>query len=32
LMLLKEGTIQNKWSFKSYPKGMTLNGSTLTLQ
>jgi uncharacterized membrane protein YphA (DoxX/SURF4 family) len=32
LMLLKEGTIQDKWSFKSYPKGMTLNGSSLTLQ
>ncbi len=32
LMLLKDGTIQNKWSFKTYPKGMTMNGTTLTLQ
>lgn len=32
LMLLKDGTIQNKWSFKSYPKGMSMNGTTLTLQ
>ncbi len=32
LMLLKDGTIQSKWSFKTYPKGMSMNGSTLTLQ
>ncbi|MFA6151279.1 MAG: BT_3928 family protein [Chitinophagaceae bacterium] len=32
LMLLKDGTIQNKWSFKTYPKGITMNGTTLTLQ
>lgn len=32
LMLLKDGTIQNKWSFKSYPTGMSLAGGTLSLQ
>lgn len=32
LMLLKDGTIQNKWSFKTYPKGMTMNGASLNLQ
>lgn len=32
LMLLKEGTIQNKWSYKSYPKGFTLAGAQMSLQ
>ncbi|MDI9320678.1 MAG: DoxX family protein [Phycisphaerales bacterium] len=32
LMLLKDGIIQNKWSFKTYPKGMTMNGTSLNLQ
>lgn len=32
LMLLKEGTIQNKWSYKSYPKGFTLSGAQMSLQ
>lgn len=32
LMLLKDGTIQDKWSFKSYPSGMSLAGSSLSLQ
>jgi uncharacterized membrane protein YphA (DoxX/SURF4 family) len=32
LMLLKDGTIENKWSFKTYPKGLSLNGPVITLQ
>jgi uncharacterized membrane protein YphA (DoxX/SURF4 family) len=32
LMLIKDGTIQNKWSFKTYPKGLSMNGGMLTLQ
>lgn len=32
LMMLKDGTIQNKWSYMSYPSGLSLNGGTLILQ
>lgn len=32
LMMLKNGVIQDKWSFKSYPKNMTLSGTNLNLQ
>lgn len=32
LMLLKDGTIQHKWSFKTYPKGTDLQGDHLKLQ
>jgi hypothetical protein len=32
LMLLKQGTIQDKWSFKSYPSGFTLSGNQINLQ
>lgn len=31
LMLLKDGTIQNKWSFKSYPKDVAMNGAQINL-
>ncbi|MGC4059119.1 MAG: DoxX family protein [Chitinophagaceae bacterium] len=32
LMLLRDGTIRGKWSFKTYPKGITLTGNTLSYQ
>ncbi|GAA4458728.1 BT_3928 family protein [Rurimicrobium arvi] len=32
LMLLQDGTIRGKWSFKTYPKGITLTGNTLSYQ
>lgn len=32
LMLLKQGTIQDKWSFKRYPSGFTLSGNQINLQ
>lgn len=32
LMMLKDGTIQQKWSFKSYPKAIQLDGLAITLQ
>jgi uncharacterized membrane protein YphA (DoxX/SURF4 family) len=32
LMLLQDGVIRNKWSFKTYPSGMSLSGNSLTLQ
>lgn len=31
LMLLKDGTVQHKWSFRDYPKGLSLNGGQLQL-
>lgn len=32
LMLLKEGVIQEKWSFKTYPSSMNLSGDHLSIQ
>ncbi|HTN18330.1 MAG TPA: BT_3928 family protein [Chitinophagaceae bacterium] len=32
LMMLKDGVIQNKWSPKTYPKDMAMNGAVLNLQ
>jgi hypothetical protein len=32
LMLLENGTIQNKWSFKSYPKNISMKGKAIILQ
>lgn len=32
LMLLKDGIIQDKWSFKSYPKGISMSANQLILQ
>jgi uncharacterized membrane protein YphA (DoxX/SURF4 family) len=32
LMLLKDSVVQHKWSFRDYPKGVTLEGNTLKLQ
>ena len=32
LMLLKDGTIQNKWSFKTYPKAIAMHDQQLIIQ
>ncbi len=32
LMLLEQGIIRNKWSFRDYPKGMSLNNGKIKLQ
>lgn len=31
LMLLKDGTVQHKWSFRDYPKSVSLNGDQIQL-
>lgn len=31
LMLLKDGTVQHKWSFRDYPKGVSLSGNQIQL-
>jgi len=31
LMLLKDGVIQHKWSFRDYPKDISLNNGSLNL-
>jgi hypothetical protein len=32
LMLIKEGTVQKKWSYRDYPKDMTQNGDVLDVK
>lgn len=32
LMLMEQGVIRNKWSFRDYPKGISMNNGKLTLQ